>query len=223
MDYTAIITSLLTFISGLASAYLLHQREIKKHILEVKKYRSELSKAEKDAKQDKMKLDFFNRAMDLSKINPLIDCVEDIFSKTRADRFLILIAVNGHEDFNIVSVIFEQHKKNEYKVNAIGTYRNVKIDTHYKKMLKEAEFFGSVCLDVQKMPICLLKDIYENEGVNYSIVNFLSRQKIDNENDFVVYSSIATHDKNSFTRAENAIIKLAYESVITPNITDVMT
>jgi len=210
-----IIKGLFVLIGVLVPAYLLHKREIAKHKLEI-------SKLNLEKKQDKLKLDFFNRAMDLSRINPIINAVNRLFKETVADRFLILIAINGKTDFNIVSVIFEQHNDNKHPVNAIGTYRNIEVDNAYRNMLKLSEINGAYDIDVSKMNDCILKSFYEYEGVKHSKVRFLDRQKIDNDNDFVIYSSLATHKNKSYNKIEEAIIKTVYESTIIPNIKKVV-
>lgn len=222
MNLEIIISSTLTAITVVISAYWLHKRETNKHKLEVERYRNELALNEKEKKQDKLKLDFFNRAMDLSRINPIIEGVDKMFNRTVADRFLILIAVNGKEDFNIVSVIFEQHKPSVHKVNAIGTYRNINIDDAYRKMLKLSEMMGIVEIDVAEMEDCILKDFYNMESITHSKIRFLGRQKIDDENDFLIYSSLATHSGKPFTNKGKTLAKLVYESTIIPNIQKIL-
>lgn len=223
MDYTTIIVSFIASLGILIPALLLHFREVGKHKLELLKLNRELDLKISENRKNELKIDFFNRAMDLTSINPIIDAVDRIFKSTKADRFLILIAINGKENFNIVSVIFEQHKNDKYKVNAIGTYRNIGIDNAYREMLKKSEFLDCVDLETATMTNGILKEFYEMEGVKFSKIKFLSRQKIDSENDFVIYSSIATHTNNAFNKRENTIIKTNYENTIIPKINKVLT
>lgn len=179
------------------------------------------NKLRTENKHNELKLDFLNRIMDLTSVNQIIEAIEKVFTLTKADRFLILVAVNGKEDFNVVSVIFEQHKKN-YKVNAIGTYRNIRIDQTYKQMLKNCEVNDVITLCTKEMPNSLLKSFYEVEGVQFSKVRFLARKPIDGENDFLVFSSLATHNEKDFTPREKTIIKTIYETAIKPNINNVL-
>lgn len=222
MDYTTILVSFIASLGVLIPAVLLHFREVGKHKLEVLKLNREINLKDAENRKNELKIDFFNRAMDLTSINPIINAVDRIFEGTKADRFLILIAINGKDNFNIVSVIFEQHKEDKYKVNAIGTYRNIGIDDAYRDMLKGSEFSESVDLETKTMRDGILREFYQMEGVKFSKIKFLSRQKIDDENDFVVYSSIATHTDNNFSRRENTIIKTNYENTIIPQINKVV-
>lgn len=217
-----ILPSLFTALTALILGYLLHKREVGKHRLEIEKYRNEIDLKNKEQLQDRIKLDFFNRAMDLSRINPIIEGVDKVFENTIADRFLILIAINGKTDFNVVNVIFEQHKPSVHKVNAIGTYRNVNIDELYRQMLKRTEAEGVVELNVEQMSPSILKDFYEIEGVKHSKIRFLGRESIDEDNDFLIYSSLATHEDFPFSNLDKAYIKTVYEGTIIPNITEIV-
>jgi len=212
----------MTLVGVLVPSYFLHLKEIKKLKLETLKYKNSLVESQSEIVKTNLKLDYFNRAMDISRINPIIDSVSSMFEKTKASRFLILIAVNGKDSFNIVSVIFEHHKTNGNKVNAIGTYRNVNIDDNYRDLLKKTEREKTVEIETSKLDNCILKDFYHLEDIKHSKIVFLSRNKIDQDNDFVVYSSLATHEEESFSRNENAFIKTCYEGTIIPNISKVL-
>ena len=144
------------------------------------------------------------------------NAVDGLLDETKADRFLILVAINKIRDFNDVTVIYEQHGERAKGNNAILTYNHIEIDDHYREMLKRAELYGPVNLDVAAMQPCLLKDIYEIEGVRHSKVTHLHRESIDSENDAVFYSSIATHQDEPFDSLEVTKIRLAYQSQIVP-------
>ena len=148
--------------------------------------------------------------------------MDRIFQETKADRFLILIAKNGITDFRIVNVVFEQHKNKQFRINAIARYRNVQIDDEYKAMLKEAEFRGYVELDTSKMKPSLLRDFYALEGVTHSKIRHLARKPIDEGNDFLIFSSLATHEIDKFTELELAFIKTQYEGIIMPALQKVV-
>jgi hypothetical protein len=222
MDYTLVATSLMTLIGGIVPSYLLHKKEVKKLKLQAVKYKNHLIASETEHVKTELKLDYFNRAMDISRINPIINSVNNVFEKTKASRFLILIAINGKDSFNVVSVIFEHHKPSLNKRNAIGTYRNVTIDNHYRTLLKKTEQEKSVNITTKDLDDCILKDFYKIEKVTHSKLFFLSRNKIDEDNDFVIYSSIATYDEEDYSREEKAHIKTCYESTVIPNIAKVL-
>jgi len=172
--------------------------------------------------QYEIKISFFNKILDITSINVIKNCVDRIFESTKADRFLILIAINGKIDFNVISVIFEQYQGADYKVNAIARYHNIKIDGHYRKMLKQSEREDVVELEVSKMPNCMLKDIFELERVSHSLIRHLIRKPINKDNDFLVYSELSSHGDKKFTRLERTFIKTQYEGTIIPNIQNVL-
>jgi len=225
-----IILPLTTFIIGIIIAYLNYKSQLKSYKLEKetleldkKKFTAELEIVKKESQERKLKLDFFSSVMHLTSANNIVNAVHDIFDKTKADRFLILVAINGKRNFNMVSVIFEQHKGEGNCVNAVGTYRDVKIDRAYKEMLSLSEAKEYILLNTEEMDDSLLKSFYQIEGVKHAQIRFLGRQKIDDDNDFVIFSSLATHKIKPFTKNENVIIKTIYESVIQYNIDKVTT
>lgn len=230
---TAIIASVCTLITTLVLGYWKYKVDKDKKDLEIDKIniahkeeltslREELSNCAKEYYDYEIKIDFFNRIMDLSNVSKIKYAVDEIFQRTKADRFLILVAINGKHDFNVVSVIYEQHAHSDSTVSAIGRYHNISIDSHYKEMLKITEQMPVVNLHTDEMPESLLKDFYKMEGVKHSKIRFLARKPIDNDNDFLVYSSCATHEDEAFTREERALISAIYDGQIKFNINEVL-
>ena len=164
----------------------------------------------------------FDKIMSFESINSIKSAVKELFVETSATRFLILIAVNGKADFNMVSVIFEQMKDGYGNVNAIARYHNIDIDYEYRKMLKLAEREGCISYKTTDMKDSLLKDIYIMEGVKTSKIMHVTRQHVDKDNDLLVFASVATHTSESFTDLEDTTIKLLFDSKITPNINSVL-
>lgn len=201
-----------------------YKDEKKKYNLEVKKLEQEIAYFKKQELDACIKISFIDRIMDFPFFNALANSVDRIFDLTKADRFLLLIAKNGKTDFSIVNVVFEQHKSKDYKINAIARYRNVDVsqDPAYRRMLKDAEHNGVVDLETATMPECLLKQFYLMEKVTFSKVRFLARKPIDEDNDFVIYSSLSTHDNEPFTLAERTFIKTQYEGTIKPSLNQVI-
>jgi len=168
-------------------------------------------KSSNSALSDKIEDLTISLQMDLQTFNDIKDIAENILHNTKADRFLILTATNGTRDMRFATAVYEHHKTNPkvtLSLGATGKYVKFEFDSCYKKMLKDAELYGSVDLKVSEMEDCDLKDIYDTENIAYSKVNFLFRGKIDEKNDRLFYSSIATHENKNFTRKENAIIKM---------------
>lgn len=169
-----------------------------------------------------VKLEFFNRIHSVKFFNDINNAVDKIFKYTSADRFLILIAINGKTDFNIVTSIFERRKDNDKK-HVRPRYENIPIDEPYKNMLKEAERKELIKLTTQSMEQSKLKSFYEYEKVNFSHVRFLSRKPIDDDNDFIVFSSLATHGASDFTTMEIVLSQLQFDSIIKPSINEILT
>lgn len=190
-------------------AWIAYRKEIKlrKLAIELKKQKTELEEA-------RLKLNVMDKLLDFASFNEIRDSVERMFSNSKVDRFLILFAINGITDFSYVSVIFEQHKTAKYKVNAITRYRNVHIDDEYKRMLKQMEIDGPVIMETTAMSEQILKDFYTLEKVKHSQMHFLHRKHIDENNDVIVFSTVATHNSASFTNLDNAVIKTEYEGTI---------
>lgn len=177
-----------------------------------------IQKLERELQETNIKLNFIDRIMDLEFINQIGEAVNEMFENTKADRFLILVAKNGKTDFNVVNVVFEQHKRTEYRINAIARYRNVHVDNAYREMLKEVELKGVVQMETATMPKGVLRTFYEMENVTFSKVRHLARKPIDDGNDFLVYSSVSTHEKEDFTPHELMFTKTIFEGIIIPGI-----
>lgn len=208
MDST-IFVSIIGAIATITVSILLYRKDIK-----IKKMEIETTRERETAKHQSIKINALDKLLDFTSFNLIRNSVDRIFEHTKADRFMILIAVNGKTDFNVVSVIFEQHKTAKWRVNAIIRYRDVNIDDAYRQLLKDVEYSGSVLLKVDEMKPQLLKDFYVVEKVKHSLIKFLHREHIDDENDVVIYSSVSTHLSAPFTKIEKAIIKTEYEGTI---------
>lgn len=183
----------------------------------------ELQKYKDERKQNEIKSNVIDKFLDFASFNAIKTAAEEIFKETKADRFLLLFAINGKTHFNHVSVFFEQHKKSAYSVSAIARYKSLTIDSEYGKMLKRAESEGIVHVKTEDMPEdSLLKLIYEDEGVYYSDVRHLIRVSADEENDVLVYSSLATHSNKPFTKKERMKSNIVYDSIIKDNLIEVL-
>jgi hypothetical protein len=169
---------------------------------------------EKSNRHDSIARSIFESLSDFDNFNSLRASVDEILDKTKADRFLLLVAVNKKDDFNDITVLYEQHKGATESNNAVARYHHISVDDQYRTMLKDSERNGPIDLCVIELEPCLIKTIYEIEDVKHSRVTFLLRQHIDEHNDAVIYSSIATHEPDSFTTFERTKIQLAYESNI---------
>ena len=144
---------------------------------------------------------------DLSYFNEINTCVDNIFSSTRADRFLILIMHNGKTKKQYATVRFERHKNHALaylSINAAERYKNFKFDEPYEKMITDSEHMPYVNMITEFMDDCLLKTIYTEEQVTHGEFYFISRQEITKEKDEIITCSVATHN-GYFSPYENSI------------------
>lgn len=212
-----LIPSILIFISTIITGRWLHKREM----IKVKKT---VQKAEEKAEVSSKRSEYIPRIMSLSNGMDLKRAVNEIFEKTKATRFLILIAVNGKYDLNSVSCLWFHYKNESHEVDPTYIYNNVDIteDTFYKGMLKKISKYSHhyVDVDTRKMPQSILKDIYLDEEVMHSKVGFLTRAPIDGENDMLAFFSCATDEDTDegFSEHENNLIKLIVNSRIKPSM-----
>lgn len=144
----------------------------------------------------------------ISKIQGLCN---EMFNKTNADRFLLLIAKNGKTEFRHCTVVYEQHKlssKVYLSLGATSKYHGFEFDKSYLEMLKETEYKKYLPYKTVEMPKGVLKQIYEDEKVTESKLFFLQRKSINNEADEIIYCSIATHNQKGFNEHDDIKIRI---------------
>ena len=182
---------------------------------ENEKASEQVEKAKIEERKAKIELSALAVLFDTKFFNFLEEKVGDIFNNTRATRFLILYAINGKTDFKHATVTYE-HIRGEKGKGAIKRYTKVKIDDGYRNLLKVIEEFGSFTLNVNEMnKEDLLYKIYTmpQEEVNHSIVKFIARKRIDENNDLIFYSTIATTDNEEFTQGEKTYIRMIFSHI----------
>lgn len=208
----AIISALALIITGVI-AYKKDIR-IKKIEIENKEMKSQLTSGDDILTESNIKITILDKLANFAIFNQIKTSADRMFKETKADQFLILFALNGKRDFRTVSVVFEQHQHPKWAVNSIIRYRDVQIDDDYRRLLKNVEAFGEVDVDISTMPNQLLKDFYLIEHVKHAKIKFLHRKSLDESNDMVMFSSIATHENEAFNNLESAIIKTEFEGTI---------
>jgi hypothetical protein len=202
----AVLSSFLLVLSALIALWL-KWRKSKKEVQELNADKEVLN-----AQNKKLKKKFLSSSMkiDLADLNEIKIIVEDVFQKTAIDRFLLLSAVNGKEDFNFVSALYEQHEGRDECLLSIGAtskYIDIETDDSYKEMFKIVEKLHPLILDVQKMRDCILKRFYFSEKVLHSGVLFLSRKSLDESNDRLLIVSWATHVDTPIEETTKLIIQ----------------
>lgn len=174
----------------------------------------ERNKIQKQNKRLTASLSCLEIMYDAQFVSFINEKVDYLFQYTKAERFIILFAVNGKDSFNFVSVCYEKTKTEKTR-GSIYRYVRLRVDDAYRSMLKQVERDYSVFIDVAKMQPSLLKDIYESsvEGIKYSSVHFIKRLHADEDNDVVVYSSLATTESPNYSVSEQTIIKGVYDQI----------
>jgi len=152
-------------------------------------------------------------SLDLRRFNMIKSIVSELFIRTKAERFLILMSYNGSEYFNFATALYEQHKDNNQVVLSLGAtskYVKVEIDDTYRSMLKEVESKGFMRIDTENYKDGLLKDIYHLEKVTYSNIYFIKREKEypSKGKDLFLFCSIATHSGNKFSEDDETAFRI---------------
>lgn len=181
--YISLIGGLTTIITTIIATF---------QALKLKKIEKTKTEIKTEIKNTDIKIDALSYVTDFSVLNGLINIVNDICKNTPVDRFLILYGVNGKEAIDTVSVIF-QMENGKWAINAVNKYKDLSTDTQYKMMLKNIEQNDDELIVVDEMENCMLKSLYEREGVKYSLVKFITRKSLNEENDLILYSSFASH------------------------------
>ena len=225
----ALIASVISCLMPILFTILRHKDNKKRKALEIKNLELENENLRlnnldlsKEKKAHEIKENVFERLAEVESLGNIESSVERMFDKTKVDRFLILYAKNGKDDFKTVTVMWAK-TKDKTKVNPL-VYRNLNIqnDPQYGFMLKEARRLGEVVIETDEMIPCLLKDIYKKEGVKFSRVRMLAEKKVDDENTVLIYCSIATHQDTDLTKDELINVKIEYDSVILPSINEIL-
>lgn len=175
----------------------------------------EKKKAEDEGRKLKAELKALTLFFDYEFYSLINDQADEIFETTKADRMLLLFAVNGREDFNHATAVFEKREDVE-KMGAGYRYNMIEIDAEYRKMLKDVERERSTTIDVSVMnKDSLLYKIYSSdfENVKHSIIKFIARKQIDENNDILIYTSIATSSEEPFTESEKLRIRLLTDTI----------
>ena len=150
---TSIVTSVLTFLGGSGFIKLVDYFRNRTN----KKYLEKLT----------------TNLQDLSKIFRII---ERILTQSEAHRVLVLKASNGggvpkpgSEMFiKLLYAATEEEEPNIYE-----KYNSIKVDGQYIEMLINIQKNGQVIENIEELPNCLLKRIYQSEGIKYAEVYFL--------------------------------------------------
>ena len=187
---------------------------------------------DEEEKEEEMASNISSLKITFESFSELNSSINDLFNKTSADRFLLLISNNEGEGYNWVSAIYEQHfnspdavtKKNiALSIGATGRYVKLDMDSDYKLMIEDARKSSPVKLTVPYMKDSILKNIYLYEKVTHSNVYFLYDiiRKINGKKQITtLFCSIAKHGEHPFLAEDETYMKLVVDKIkndIIPN------
>lgn len=221
LDSAGLVASVLALIGTLITYFADRKRkglEIKNLELENESLKVEIANKKIQENVHVQKLNFYDDVIKLVFVNAIQDAVAEIFKNTSADRFLILIARNGKTDFKFADVILDFFENHSEKVDAVRIYTNVELDSQYKVMLKSTEAHGFFDLETASMPDQILKHFYQIEDVKFGRTMHVARLPIDENNDFLIYTSVAKHQNVAFTDMEKTYFDLIHNNSLRPNI-----
>ena len=184
-SFQNILDSALTFLGGGLSI------EVFKYIVEKRKLKQYAEKS----------LNIVDGFDDISNIYSQMD---KILETTSATRVMLFRGSNGGGlpmvggEFYVKAI--HQSLLEEEVHNLVERYNNVLIDGHYANLLRDIVTHGSVKINVDEIPDCLLKKIYLTEGIKYSEVHYLvSKGLVDRKIKFeIFYLSIGKNDNEGF-------------------------
>ena len=153
---------------------------------------------------------FINNLKEIAVMN---HHMTDVIEHTPVDRFLILM---GHDSGNIpnpkhpyYAKAMWQKVKNEYDDDSLTRkFDSVRVDLDYINMIIELMIKGCLKIEVDKMPNCFLKTVYQSEGIKYSELYFLAQEKGHK----IYYCSVATVKDNE--RFDDANVRLKIQIAV---------
>jgi len=210
-------TIISTAAASITAAYLAYNKIVS--VVKKKKAKREPPLEEDQGDYNKSSYD---RLIDLKITNTLQRSSERMFTKTKASKLVILVAINGEFAPNRITAIFEERQDRESRLNSVSKYNNIVIDDHFKMLLKKVEKEGYVLNSTMKMPGGLLKTFYYLDEVTHSLIYFIKRESLSSNEDVIVFCSVETQASTKFTQNEIIQIKTEIEGKITPAIEDLI-
>lgn len=166
-----------------------------------------------------IKFDVVTNLLRFSQYQKIYDSVIDLMEMSSVDRALIFIAVNGKTELSNVSCIFQKYKNDDSKIDAVNLYKKLRVDKHYTNLLYKLETERKILIETSNLENdSLIKDIYNNEGVKWSLWNFIGRISIDEKNDLISYCSFSKFSDEKFNNSDLLAIKLKFDSIIKDSV-----
>jgi|GEM_PF-3120287 hypothetical protein len=188
--------------------------------IRLERMRKESKRKDVQIKESSKNFSALSLLVDFELISTVYSRVDEVFRNTNIDRFLLIIAVNGRDVFNVVSVVYERHRGRideggrRVDINAIGRYSHIRIDSDYKDMLHSVETKGRVMVVTDQMTKdSMLYNIYDLEGVTAAAVYPVTRMRIDDHNDMLLFCSYATHSPTLISRRDSSFIQTLHGGI----------
>lgn len=126
---------------------------------------------------------------------------EFLTTNTAVDRVLFFVGTNGKTDMKTVYCIDGYVNKHSPEAQTADelTQRWIafKVDVSYTQMIRKAKRFGIYKIDVSVMDDCVLKRVYESEGVTHAWLFIFAIEDLEGGNVAIYYCTIATHENIS--------------------------
>lgn len=128
------------------------------------------------------------------KTASIYDQVISIIRSSEIDRVLVLKACNGEAPPDKITAILQMRAHGQDVI----PYEHLKPDYAYIDMLYRIEKDGGIILVVKEMPDCMLKRIYQEEGVVSSFVSHIKTIK-NGDQKVIYFASYASHEPVTIT------------------------
>ena len=175
-------------------------------------YLATSSKKKKETAVSKKELDL-SKLKSFKQISVINNEVNELFARTTADRFLILLC-EEEKNIKYVTAIYELHKYSQENANMVyglvNKYVKLKLDSEYESMLREIKEKGLKKYDTATMKDSMLKNFYQYENVEHSNIYFL----IEFDNGDILFFSIAKHKDVPYNVNEETLFSLAASKII---------
>jgi hypothetical protein len=207
MDYNSLLSSILKLlgvISPVILGWYVHVTNRKDKLTATK-----INELKQDKTASTFNMGLLSNLMKLDLYKQLSSATIRIFKRTRATRVIIFVAINGKLTPRKVYALFGEMSDNTF-VN--DEFRGIEVDDPYVDMLHSLERNESLSVETMKMKPSLLKNIYLNEGITYSYLKFIKRYHLTEEDDAIVYMSVATDSEKTFHPVERSIIDMRVSS-----------
>ncbi|MDO6813831.1 hypothetical protein [Tenacibaculum soleae] len=180
-----------------------------------KKQKDEITALKQDKTASGFNIGLLSNLMKMKLYSSLEVVTKVLFKNTKATRVIVFVAINGKVEPKKVYALFGE-KDDGTQIDQ--EFKGVEIDEPYLHTLHELEKEGSLLVETMKLRSGLLKNIYFKEQITFSYLKFVKRYHLTEEDDAVVYMSIATDNDVSFNSIELTEIDIkvstTYRSII---------